>query len=437
MDEEEDYSQLVPDEDEEIPETYLDDEEDPAESPLEVLGRCRENTYVEAFEDLKRGTESWLRGQLDSSEKLLELWQGLDQELAARHHYFQEGLRFQEWTEFLVVTGREVFEQFEWMGEQMMRFRESIGQELEMAYALEQIYAALVVLLHAYRTLQELQASLPALSDSPLVAELIRVGQLAAEQKIPAEAFAERVHVYYDMQERLRQALECARPAPRERAILEEERPHLEEGFAAQRQGVEELLHFADTLDRAHLERGIELLEQGAQVQLRLRDRLNQPEERACPFCGAGNDVYGRFCSRCSARLPEPATVSQETAPDAPGLSSNFQRLANAVQQRLRGQLDEDQFQETLRWFRNLYEGVCRQNKTQSPAPANTPPEQAQLLAQAQESMQSGLEMIEDGLSQLESGEYLEQGLETVIAGGDRLLEMEGWMQEAAQLADR
>ncbi|MBT9583440.1 zinc ribbon domain-containing protein [bacterium] len=425
------FAHLVPDEDEEIPETYEDTEDVPEESPLDVLRRCQENTDLEPFELLKLDAEKWLDGQQDS-QALKQRWLALDQELASRHHYFQEGLRFQEWSEFLIVTGREVFEQFEWIQDQMQRFDLGLetSQELEVAYAIEQIYAALVVLQHAYKTLRELQDKLPAMSDSPLVAELIRVGQLAADEKIPIDSFLERLHVYQDMQERLRQALQLAQPAPREQAILDEERMHLDAAFETQQQGVEELLHFAETLDRLALERGLELLDQGAQVQLRLRQRLDKTDSTSCPFCSASNEVHSRFCSACSARLPSstPADTTTPTASD--GLSSHFQRLASAVQQRLRGQISEAEFQTTLGWFRGLYESVCRQRNAQPPAPANAPPDQKQLLAEAQESMQAGLELIGEGLEQLEAGEQLEDALETVIAGGDRLLELAHSLQE-------
>ena len=437
------FAHLVPDEDEEIPETFEDDDL-PDELPLDVIRRCQDMTHIEPFERLKSETEQWLLGHRDP-EELDQRWLALDQELAARHHYFQEGLRFQEWSDLLIVTGRQIFEQFEWIQDQMQRFQTGVleGLELEVAYAVEQIYASLVVLQQAYGRLQELQESLPAMSDSPLVAELIRVGQLTAEEKIPSESFLERLHVFCDMQERLRQALQHAQPAPRERAILEEERAPLEEAFELQQTGVEVLIHFAGTLDRSLLEKGIELLEKGAQTQIRLRQRLNgaveTAESRACPFCSSCNEIHSRFCSACSARLPEqaerPEALSLGGETPSPGLSSHFQRLADAVQQRLRGHIEESEFQATLHWFRGLYEGVCRQRKAQQPAPAQTPADQKQLLAQAQESLESGLELIGEGLELLESGEQLEDALETVIAGGDRLLEMENWFDEAVQLS--
>ena len=105
------FANLVPDEDEEIPETF-EDEDTPPEVPLEVLQRCREHTEVEPFEELKKEAELYLHGQA-SAESVKEKWRSLDQELGVRTHYFQEGLRFQEWSEQLVVTGRQIFEQFE------------------------------------------------------------------------------------------------------------------------------------------------------------------------------------------------------------------------------------------------------------------------------------------------------------------------------------
>ena len=95
------------------------------------------------------------------------------------------------------------------------------SEELEVAYALEQIHGSLAALKDSYKILRDLQADLPNLSDNPLIAELIRVGQLAMHQKIPMDSFLERLTIYADMQDRLQQALLTAQPAPRERSILE------------------------------------------------------------------------------------------------------------------------------------------------------------------------------------------------------------------------
>lgn len=433
------FANLVPDEDEEIPETF-EDEDTPPEVPLEVLQRCREHTEVEPFEELKKEAELYLHGQA-SAESVKEKWRSLDQELGVRTHYFQEGLRFQEWSEQLVVTGRQIFEQFEWIQDQMLRLDHGLdsGQELEVAYALEQIHGSLAVLKLSYQTLRDLQANLPVLSDNPLVAELIRVGQLTAEQKIPAESFLERLQVYSDMQDRLQQALLTAQPAPRERDILEGERANLEEAFGYQQRGIAELQDFAQTLDRADLEKGISLLEEGAQVQLRLRERLlqsvTQEDTRACPFCAQENQLHNRFCAACQARLPENLAVEvPEISLGQHPLPSHIQRLITATEQRQEGQLEDNQWQETLNWFRGLYTNVCRQRERQKPPPADIPPEQLQLLQKAADSLSQGLELIGQGLEILESSDYPTEGLESILAGSERLLEIASWLEEASHI---
>jgi len=432
------FADLVPDEDEEIPETF-EDEDTPPEVPLEVLQRCREHTEVEPFEELKKEAELYLHGQA-AAESVKEKWLALDQELGTRTHYFQEGLRFQEWSEQLVVTGRQIFEQFEWIQDQMVRLDLGLdsGQELEVAYALEQIHGSLAVLKLSYQTLRDLQANLPVLSDNPLVAELIRVGQLTAEQKIPVESFLERLQVYSDMQERLQQALFTAQPAPREREILAGERANLEEAFACQYRGIAELQEFAQTLERADLEKGIQSLEEGAQVQLRLRERLlrsvTQEDTRACPFCAQENQLHDRFCTACQARLPENLAVEvEEISLGQNQLPSHMHRLVTAVEQRQAGQLEESQWQDTLTWFRGLYTNVCRQRERQKPPPADIPPEQLELLQKAADSLSQGLELIGQGLQVLETGEHPGEGLESILAGAEKLQEIPAWLEEAAQ----
>lgn len=444
MDDEE-FANLVPDEDEEIPEDSEDLEETSAEDPLEVLARCREYTEVEPFEELKKESERFLRGEA-GVDNVREKWLALDQELAARHHYFQEGLRFQEWSEQLVVTGRQIFEQFEWIQDQMGRLDLGLetSQELEIAYALEQIYAALAVLESSYQTLRELQANLPTLSENPLIAELIRVGQLTSQQKIPVESFLERLSVYADMQERLQQALLTAQPAPRERSILEAERANLEEAFSHQQRGLDELHAFAENLEPEELEKGIASLELGSQMQLRLRERLLQTvgmeELKSCPFCGSENQAQSRFCASCQARLPENLAVQAEEfslgGGQSSGLPSHFQRLATAVEQRQQEQLEDSAWQSTLSWFRGLYTNVCRQRDRRKPPPADIPPEQLELLEKAGESLNAGLEMIGEGLSQLEAGEELQSGLDHILRGGEKLQEMPAWLDEATNLSN-
>ncbi|MBX3170872.1 MAG: zinc ribbon domain-containing protein [Candidatus Eremiobacteraeota bacterium] len=439
------FANLVPDEDEEIPEDAEDLEESTAEVPLEVLARCREYTDVEPFEELKKEAEAYLRGEV-GAESVREKWQSLDQELGARHHYFQDGLRFQEWSEQLVVTGRQIFEQFEWIQDQMGRLEVGLaaGLELEVAYALEQIHGSLAVLKSSYQTLRDLQDSLPTLSENPMVAELIRVGQLALEQKIPMESFLERLAVYADMQDRLQQALLTAQPAPRERSILEAERANLDEAFAHQQRGLDELYGFAENPDAAELEKGIASLELGSQMQLRLRERLLQTvgaeDTRACPFCGSDNQSQNRFCASCQARLPENLAVQAEEislgSPQDNGLPSHFQRLVSAVEQRQAEQLDDPAWQSTLSWFRGLYINVCRQRDRQKPPPANIPPEQLELLEKAGESLNTGLELIGEGLGLLEDGEELQNGLDLILRGGEKLQEMPAWLDEATNLTN-
>jgi hypothetical protein len=436
-------SELLPDEEEEIPEAF-EDEDTPPEDPLEVIARCREYTEVEPFEELKKEAERYLSGQ-SGPESVKEKWLGLDQELGARHHYFQEGLRFQEWSEQLLVTGRQVFEQFEWVQDQMIRLDLGLqdGQPLEVAYSLEQIHGALAVLKSAYQTLRELQANLPVLSENPLIAELIRVGQLTAEQKLPVESFLERLQVYADMQDRLRQALATAQPAPREREILNQEQANLEEAFSHQQRGLEELYQFAQSLNREQLEQGIASLEQGSQMQLKTRERLNQTvgaeEVRSCPFCGRDNPSHSRFCTSCQARLPENLAVQAEeislTGGNG-GLPSHFQRLLTAVEARQQEQLDDQAWQSTLSWFRGLYTNVCRQRDRQKPPPADIPPEQLEVLERAGESLNLGLELIGEGLQQLEDGEDLQAGLEAVLSGGEKLQEMPMWLEQATNLTN-
>ena len=439
------FANLVPDEDEEIPEDSEDLEEETPEVALEVLARCREYTDVEPFEELKKAAESYLGGQT-GPDSVLEKWQMLDAELGARHHYFQDGLRFQEWSEQLVVTGRQVFEQFEWIQDQMSRLEFGLqsNQELEVAYALEQIHGSLAALKSSYQTLRDLQASLPTLSENPLVAELIRVGQLALQQKIPMESFLERLGVYADMQDRLEQALLTAQPAPRERSILEAERVNLEEAFAHQQRGLDELHHFAESLDSADLEKGIASLEMGSQLQMRLRERLlntvGAEDTRACPFCGSDNQGQSRFCASCQARLPENLAVQAEEislgSSQGGGLPSHFQRLVTAVERRQAGALEDAEWQSTLTWFRGLYTNVCRQRDRQKPPPADTPPEQLEVLEKAGESLSTGLELIGEGLQLLEDGEELQSGVDLVLRGGEKLQEMPAWLDEATNLTN-
>lgn len=439
------FADLVPDEDEEIPEDSEDLEEETPEVPLEVLARCREYTDVEPFEELKKAAVSFLGGQA-GPDTVLEKWQTLDAELGARHHYFQEGLRFQEWSEQLLVTGRQIFEQFEWIQDQMGRLEFGLqnAQELEVAYALEQIHGSLAALKSSYQTLRDLQASLPTLSENPLVAELIRVGQLALQQKIPMESFLERLGVYADMQDRLQQALLTAQPAPRERSILEAERNNLDEAFVHQQRGLDELHHFAESLEPADLEKGIASLEAGSQMQMRLRERLlhtvGTEDTRACPFCGSDNQGQSRFCASCQARLPENLAVQAEEislgSSRSSGLPGHFQRLVTAVEQQQNGELEAAEWQSTLSWFRGLYTNVCRQRDRQKPPPADIPPEQLKVLEKTGESLTTGLELIGQGLQLLEDGEELQSGVDLVLRGGEKLQEMPAWLDEATNLTN-
>jgi hypothetical protein len=442
-------------EDEDIPDTLEETEELEEESPGAVLERVAEDTGVHVFDRLKADVWAWTRGEL-SPDEVMGQWYAWDQDLGARHHYFEEGLRFQEWTEEFVPQGREVFEQYEWIQEQMGRLQGALAlsDQLEAAYAVEQMHLCVVCLRDVYARLQAAAAAAPRLSESPLVAELIRVGQLVAEQKIPVEAFAERLAVFCDLHEQMRLTLSVMPAAPRERNVLREEQQALDNAFSEHDQGVTELQLFVETGERGYLDRGLELLESAAhglnRVRLRLTGAIATAEALPCPHCGALNPRALKICGACQARLPDVADEVLEAAlgglSPAEQMPSNLKRLGDAVQQTLAGQMSRRQFAEHVAWFRGLQQRAQQQlDNLRAPAPG-TPAEQAALLNEARgasgeglETVELGLQMFEDYLAQqvdeVTDRDLLSRGWEMVLRGSERLQELESMFQQALQMS--
>jgi len=437
------------DEEEEIPET-LEDDEVFEESPQDVLERCQVSSGVAPLDELKQGVVAWMAGQLDPDE-LLQRWSQLDQELFARNHYFQEGLRFQEWSEEFVELGRACFEQFEWIQEQMQRLEHSVqGRDsLEVVYALEQIQASLLELNRLYALLGERQAQEPQLCHNPWLAELLRLGLMAAEGRVPVESFLERLQIYSDLQERMRLALETALPTPAEAAVLGSAESSSREAFQAQLLGLEQLHQFAQDLDRIRLESGIESLEQAAATFTALSEQLQQAASKvdmaACPFCARENMVGTRHCAHCSARLPESDHFSLSSQSDVVSLPENFSKLSEAVNQYLGGRSSLPQLGESVAWFRQLHQGASRQLSGIAAAQPGTPGLEVEILEEARAMANHGLESVEQGLVSLELGlgqqaeidraSVLQRGLELVLGGGQALLELEGVLARAQELA--
>lgn len=430
---------------EEIPVTYEETEELEPEAPVEVLGRLAAPSGIEAFDELKKTVSAWIRGEADAADTRSP-WLAWDEDLAARYHFFEEGLRFQEWSEELIVRAREAFEQFEWIQEQMQRLDQAVshGEPLEASYALEQMQLSVQQLQRVYAELESEQRAQPAYSESPLLAELMRVGKLAAEEKVPLESFEERLNVFTELQETMRLSLAVLPAAPRERAVLEQEQAALEEAFANQERGLASLREFLATQQGIDLEQGFEWLEQAAQVLNRVRDRLTgvmaSAESLPCPFCSTVNARLTKFCSHCQARLPEIADslMDVSAATESETLPTNLKKLGDAVEQRLAGQIDDAQFAEVLSWFRGLQTRAGQQLADVKPAASGTPDDQVELLERTRQAAADGLEQVESGLELMErylehsqDAQFLRSGWEQVLAGSHRLLELQPLFQQA------
>ncbi len=442
--EHEDYSHLTPDPDEEIPDTF-EDEELPDEDPLEILERCRESSGVAPLEEVKRRVRQWMQGHQQADE-VLQAWTELDAELGARHHYFHDGLRFQEWSEEFVETGRSCFELFEWAGEQLQRLKQGLDEAdpVSVAYAVEQLHQVFGQLEAAYVRLQELTAC-PLLSAYPQVAELARVGQLVLRERLPVEALQERVQVFADLQGRLFDALQAGSTSRREREVLQAFAPQLDQVRDRHLTGLEGLLRFLEEPHEEVLEQSLACLEEAAALLDGLRQQLDsaaQGEESIlCPFCSASNAAHHRFCAQCQARLPERAEpLEQNTLEDA-GLGANFARLAEEVQQALGGSRSPEQFMETIQWFEGLHRVALRQWKAITAPPARTPAEQRELFEEGQGLLQAALGRVDEGLQALknwvnepEAGHWLSEGCELILEGGHQLAQLESLFERAQSL---
>lgn len=433
-------------EDEESPETF-EDEDEFTESPEEVLARCELQSGVEPFESLRTRVFSWMAGGTTSDE-LLELWQGLDSELFSRYHYFQEGLRFQEWTEELVELGRQCFENYSWLQEQMQRLRQGVldRNSLEVAYAIEQLQSSLLEIHRLYQAFPQDAEGPPSVS--PWLSELLRVARLAAAGSLPVESFLERLEAYSELQARARDFLESALPERAEALILEARQAELEEAWQSQFRGLEKLRQFGETFEPNLLEEGLEELERAAEFLTGLGRQLEEAEASrqatACPFCGGSNVLGQKLCGQCSARLPEPPSMVNVAA-DSAAPAPNFARISACVQAYLKGQSTEAELRQGIEEFASLFGGASRRLGAVGQVPPQAPQEERELFEASQaisrealSRIQAGLELLEGSLQAQQAsqrGHQLQQGLEIVLEGGGVLGQLEGVLEQAAELA--
>lgn len=457
MDESPEPDRAADGEEEEIPETFEEEEELPEDDPEALLAQLAKKgtSGLASFDTLAQKAAAVLRGQ-EEVPVFEEQWSVVDRELGEMAHHFGEGLRYQEPTEEVVKSGTNALDQFEWLQSQMARLLDAVHEEdpVSAVYALVEAHYSLLELFRAYNQLRQVQDTVKY-SERPLVSELIRVARLVGQGKLPHDALHDRLNAFCDVQDYFQQLLQNAQPTPGEAGVLETERERLEAALARQNEGLDLLYDYLRESDTDKLENALNLIEEATPVFLELQQRLagvgGLGESRPCPFCSAPNEPHAKFCEKCSARLPETGTfaaASQASFREGgdQALASNFQRLVEEADKMARGQITVEQFGKTVEGLRSLHERCVKTMLGMKPPPEDTPAEQMRVFEQAKDHAENGLDTIDEGLAELEDyvdGEYgghapeelLSHGVDTVIAGAEQLQKVGDAFNQALQLA--
>lgn len=397
-------------------------------------------TELPAYNQLIRDAEKFLEGGLDP-EQMEATLRDAEDTLDALYSEFFEGLRFQEEHPVLEQSLDPIFQAFDRLAAHREPLREALaeGRQGEVRQLLDEGSEALRELHAQFALLREALGSAREFCGVPAVDELARVVEAFLRGGLPEEALADRIAQFADYHVNLADSLASMQPSPAESGQFQSEELH--DGLDLQARGVTLLEEALTQRDPELLEHGLEQVLTGTRALVALRQRLEgaeEPRERLCVRCAAANPATARFCSHCQAQLPDlgplqpgPSFEASDLEPVQAALPANLQILSQQVDRMRVDQGDREEFLGTLRWLGDNISRSRRLLANLEEPPPETPVDQLEALAQAQDAMEAGMRELEEGLAVLESflgrpdPARLDHGMELARRGAGQMREVE------------
>lgn len=381
-------------------------------------------------------------------------FQALDEALGYLYANYEHELQFLEYRPEIAQTCDRILECFQSIRPIQAEVRDelSLGERETALSLLDQLRTELDTLFAQYGQLKSLMEAGPRYSELPFTQELLRVGHLYIENRLPIEAVQARLDIFCQYHDNLEAELEQMAPSPSEERVFQEHRDELEEAIAAQVQGIEDLDLALERESAEGILEAMDLLAEAGNslvaVYKLLQKADQEPDTVLCFRCGTDNPAQSRLCGKCSAVLPRAegqlttSTMAwNEDGSQADQLSQagEYLKIHNAVQEALAsGQ--PGPLQQVLSDYRaRLEQNRTRLRGFQNP-PEGVPPEHLQVLEQGKQEFTIILEQLSAGLELLEaaSGDLdpagLQHGLEEIALGFERFASFQQTYQKAESI---
>lgn len=292
-------------------------------------------------------------------------------------------------------------------------------------------------LLDLFDQLRREEESFPVYSDSPYLHRLAYLVIGVADGRLPREALAPYLDWFSQQTERAGSDLKSYLKGSAENAAVAETTTAMEAPLKAMAAALADLRQAYKKENSPGLKAANDkLLEHGKQLavlQKQLLERL--APTIACPRCGATNPPGSRQCTACSSRLPSlpggpPSSLDMVAGQAAPRPRFAYVvRLEEAIGAFVADPDRFDELAEVLEWFAGNVRQASQALKAARP-PDSYPSPEAQarsekgraLLEEGGRMMDRAVEHFETFKKSRERG-ALERGLESVLAGADKIAE--------------
>lgn len=338
----------------------------------------------------------------------------VEDELDRMSSIFHTESAFHEDSPSVEAVIRRVYELYDGVFRGLESFRTQRQGLEECAQALNEIF-------DAYAQIREL--SPPPASQSPFLAELVRVARACQSEQLPWEAFDARFAAYHANFLEFVQAYEEQELDGRAWGLSDSQR----EGVTECLRRINDCLLDLEEGELGSLDELVAATDDLMGLHRQISDVLERPRSFCCPRCGANNDGSARVCAGCGAVLPrqfeETSTLDLHSEQGgATAVPERLRQLGEAIDGFLAGELELDGLLTALEAMAADSEQVA----LKLAAMGEPVPELREAREQLEAGQQAFLAVLEHLIEQCEAGQYDQlretyAGLLEVAAEFDRL----------------
>ncbi|MBI3927263.1 MAG: hypothetical protein HY319_17125 [Armatimonadetes bacterium] len=410
-------------------------------NPFELSGSPALNGLLEA------AGLCYEQGDRDQKEELSRHLSFLTEFRRQVRQQYRESRKLRPRTPLFRETEPRVEKDFERLKEglrQVRRYLET-GDRERLVKGCPVAREAVDSLLAAMDRLRQEEEQFPIYSPSPYIHELAHVALGVVRGEIEPEQLARRLERIRADWKKTRTDLKEWASAPVENDRVAELLPQIVQSMDYLGRGLDRMNAYFPKKNKLSLKEGSEVVLRAADALARLYEELNRAivPPVPCPRCAAENPPGSRTCEACGAQLPALAggpisTVDVQSAGAAhPPRFAYIVRVEEAVESFLRGELEQETLQKTVRWFRSRVDAGRRQLKAARPPERFPSPDMEKHARAVRDLMEAAGQLLHEGTELLErffaegEREHLSAGLETIRRAESRVAQAQEEMRSA------